>query len=69
MTKQSSFESNLSKNQFYIYMRAISTINDISTHAKYSRFELAKDTFSHLEQLKDTFLPKNRPHCFYTYNT
>jgi hypothetical protein len=31
------------------FMRAISTINDISTHAKYPRFELAKDTFSNLE--------------------
>jgi hypothetical protein len=40
MTKQSSFESNFSKIQFY--ERAISTINDIS--AKYPRFKLAKDT-------------------------
>jgi hypothetical protein len=49
-------ESNLSKIQFFIFlrfnfMRAISTINDISNACEISKIQLAKDTFSYLEIL------------------
>ena len=46
--------------KLFDFMRAISTINDISNACKIFKIRLAKDTFSYLEIL---FCQKNCPHC------
>ena len=46
--------------KLFDFMRAISTINDISNACEIFKIRLAKDAFSYLEIL---FCQKNRPHC------